>query len=256
LRASRRNLAKVSIITPAYNSERLIADALDSIAAQNYDGLEVIVVDDCSNDATVDVVRQRSSADNRIRLIRQPVNAGPSRARQAALDHATGRYIAFLDSDDFWLPQKLSHQLAFMADRRAALSYTEYRRVSADGARVGKQVRVPAHLDYAALLCNTAIATSTVIVDREKTGPFAMTHTYYDDYALWLSLLRRGHRAYGLKEDLMRYRISRNSWSRNKANSARWVWRTYRDVERLSFARSLWCFGNYACRGALKYRRF
>jgi teichuronic acid biosynthesis glycosyltransferase TuaG len=115
---------------------------------------------------------------------------------------------------------------------------------------------VPAHLDYADLLCNTAIATSTVIVDRQMTGPFAMTHTYYDDYALWLSLLRRGHRAHGLKEDLMRYRVSAKSWSRNKANSARWVWRTYRDVERLSLARSAWYFANYACRGALKYRKF
>jgi teichuronic acid biosynthesis glycosyltransferase TuaG len=249
-------LANVSIIIPAYNAEGVIADALDSIAHQDYDGLEVIVADDCSSDATVDVVQQRSSADNRIRLVRQSVNAGPSHARQAALDHATGRYIAFLDSDDFWLPQKLSRQLAFMAHERAALSYTEYRRVSADGARVGKQIRVPAHLDYGDLLCNTAIATSTVIVDREKTGPFAMSHTYYDDYALWLSLLRRGHRAHGLKQDLMRYRVSANSWSRNKVNSARWVWRTYRDVERLSFARSAWCFANYACRGALKYRKF
>jgi teichuronic acid biosynthesis glycosyltransferase TuaG len=249
-------LAKVSIITPAYNSERVIMEALDSIARQDYDDLEVIVADDCSSDATVDVVQQRSNADNRIRLVRQSVNAGPSHARQVALDHATGRYIAFLDSDDFWLPQKLSRQLAFMAHERAALSYTEYRRMSADGARVGKQIRVPAYLDYADLLCNTAIATSSVIVDRERTGPFAMTHTYYDDYALWLSLLRRGHRAYGLKEDLMRYRVSAKSWSRNKVNSARWVWRTYREVERLSFADSVWCFSNYACRGALKYWRF
>jgi teichuronic acid biosynthesis glycosyltransferase TuaG len=249
-------LANVSIIIPAYNAERVIADALDSVGRQDYDSLEVLVVDDCSNDATVDLVHQRSISDKRIRLIQQPVNGGPSRARQAALDRATGRYIAFLDSDDFWLPQKLSHQLAFMEHERAALSYTEYRRVSADGARVGKQIRVPAHLDYGDLLCNTAIATSTVIVDREKTGPFAMTHTYYDDYALWLSLLRRGHRAYGLKEDLMRYRVGAKSWSRNKANSARWVWRTYRNVERLSFARSAWCFANYACRGALKYRKF
>ena len=249
-------MPEVSIITPAFNAERLIGAALDSIAQQAYEDFEAIVVDDCSGDGTPAVVEQRAKLDPRIRLIRQPENGGPSRARQAALDKATGRYIAFLDCDDVWLPHKLTRQLDFMESRRASLSYTEFRRMSADGMRVGRRVRVPAHLDYADLLCNTAIATSTVIVDRERTGPFAMTHTYYDDYALWLSLLRRGHRAHGLKEDLMRYRVSANSWSRNKANSARWVWRTYREVEGLSVARSAWCFANSACRGALKYRRF
>ena len=249
-------MPKVSIIIPAFNAERVVGDALDSIALQDYADLEAIVVDDCSADGTAEVVRQRAAADQRIRLIRQPVNGGPSKARQAALDRATGRYVAFLDCDDVWLAGKLERQLAFMEAERAALSYTEFRRMSDDGTRVGRRVSVPAHLDYADLLCNTAMATSTVIVDRDVTGAFAMTHTYYDDYVLWLSLLRRGHRAHGLKEDLMRYRVSPSSWSRNKANSAAWVWRTYRDVERLPFARAVWCFANYACRGALKYRKF
>jgi teichuronic acid biosynthesis glycosyltransferase TuaG len=249
-------LAELSIITPAFNAERVVGEALESVARQDHSDFEVLVVDDCSSDGTAELVARHAETDSRIVLIRQTMNGGPSHARQAALDRASGRYIAFLDCDDVWLPQKLARQLAFMHEKDAAFTYTEYRRMSADGSRVGRRVRVPARLDYAGLLCNTAIATSTVIVDRERTGSFEMTHTYYDDYALWLSLLRRGHVAYGLPEDLMRYRVSANSWSRNKANSARWVWRTYRAVEGLSVARSAWCFANYAFRGALKYRNF
>lgn len=224
--------------------------------AQTHAAWELNVVDDCSPDETRAVVRGLAAQDSRIRLIEQRQNGGPAQARQAALDAARGPYIAFLDADDCWLPQKLERQLDFMRHNDAALSYTEYRRVSADGSRLGRLVRVPPRLRYRDLLCNTAIATSTVLIDREKTGPFSMTETFYDDYALWLSILRNGLVAHGLREDLMRYRVVTDSWSRNKANSARWVWQTYREVERLSIPRSAWCFGNYACRAFIKYRRF
>jgi teichuronic acid biosynthesis glycosyltransferase TuaG len=106
------------------------------------------------------------------------------------------------------------------------------------------------------LLGNTAIATSTAIVDRSITGPFHMRRTYYDDFALWLELLRRGHVGHGLTQDLMRYRVVGASVSRNKARSALMIWRTYREVEKLGRARSAWCFANYAVRGVLKYARF
>jgi teichuronic acid biosynthesis glycosyltransferase TuaG len=115
---------------------------------------------------------------------------------------------------------------------------------------------VPARLSYAQLLGNTAIATSTALVDREATGSFRMVKTYYDDFALWLELTRRGHDAFGLDEDLMRYRVLGGSVSRNKARSARMVWRTYREVERLGLARSAWAFTRYALNAARKYRAF
>jgi teichuronic acid biosynthesis glycosyltransferase TuaG len=115
---------------------------------------------------------------------------------------------------------------------------------------------VPDHLSYTDLLKNTAIATSTAMVDTAATGPLRMTRTYYDDYALWLGILRAGHPARGLREDLMRYRVLGQSVSRNKLRSARMVWRVYRDVERLSLPRAVWSFGHYAANALRKYRTF
>jgi len=141
-------------------------------------------------------------------------------------------------------------------ERNAAMSYAQYRRVSADGAAVGKLVDIPDHLTYDKLLRNTIVSTSSVIIDRVLTGPFSMTETFYDDFALWLEILKRGFVAHGFKEDHVRYRVVSSSWSHNKLRSAKWVWRAYRNVERLSIPYAAWCFLNYAWRAILKYRSF
>lgn len=246
----------VSIVTPAYNAARHIQEMIASVQAQTLADWELIVVDDYSRDETASVVRGFADRDPRIRLIEQAKNSGPAAARQRALDAAKARYIAFLDSDDIWLPGKLEDQIAFMRKTNAALTFTAFRRISEDGSSTGRLVGVPRRLSYCDLLKNTAIATSTAIVDRVKTGPFSMTRTYYDDYALWLSILRGGYVAHGLRQDLMRYRVVSRSVSRNKGRSAYWVWRLYRDVEKLSLLRAIWCFMNYAVRASIKYRRF
>jgi teichuronic acid biosynthesis glycosyltransferase TuaG len=246
----------VSIVTPAYNAGRFILETIGSVRAQTFADWEMIVVDDCSRDDTCRIVEEQSRADSRVRLLRHEVNQGPAGARETAIQRGRGRYVAFLDSDDLWTPQKLERQLAFMQRNGAALSFTQFRRIDAQGHTVGRLIDVPEELSYRQLLKNTAIATSTVIVDRGKTGPLHMTRTYYDDYALWLSILRRGFSAHGLREDLMRYRVLGQSVSRNKARSAAMVWRVYRDVEKLGLADSLWCFAHYASRGAFKYRTF
>lgn len=246
----------VSIVTPAYNAERYLAEAIASVVAQSYQDWELVVADDCSRDATARVVAEAAGRDARVRLIALGQNAGPAMARQAALEAAGGRYIAFLDSDDLWLPTKLERQLRFMVERRAGLSFTAFRRISADGSRVGRLIGVPSVLTYPELLGNTAIATSTAIIDRGHTGDFRMVKTYYDDFALWLQITRRGFPAFGLNQDLMRYRVLGGSVSRNKGRSAHMVWRTYREVEKLPFLRSAWCFARYVVNAAAKYRSF
>lgn len=245
----------VSIIMPAYKAAAYVGEAIRSVQAQEHSDWELLVVDDGSPDETAACVSDHARYDSRIRLIRQ-CNSGPALARQRALDAAQGRYIAFLDADDLWLPVKLERQLKFMQDKHAAISFTQFRRMSADGKRVGHLVAIPDRLDYRGLLKRTAIATSTVIIDRHLTGNFRMTRTYYDDYALWLSILKRGFIAYGLQEDLMRYRVLDKSVSRNKWRSAYWVWRIYRDVEGLGIARASWYFAHYAVNGIIKYVRF
>lgn len=246
----------VSIVTPAFNAAKFLSETIESVLAQNHRDWELLVVDDCSSDDTRRVAQEYAARDARIRVLALARNSGPAMARQAAVEAAQGRYVAFLDSDDLWLPQKLERQLAFMQARGAALSFTAFRRISRDGATVGRLIRVPESLSYHQLLGNTAIATSTAIVDRERTGPFRMVKTYYDDFALWLELARRGHAAFGLDEDLMRYRVVGGSVSRNKGRSAMMVWRTYREVERLGLARSCWSFARYALNAVRKYQAF
>jgi len=246
----------VSIVTPAYRASRFIGSTIESVLAQEHTRWEMIIADDCSPDDTVDVVNRYAAADSRVRLVKLNQNHGAAGARNAALEETRGRYVAFLDSDDLWLPAKLRVQLAFMAETNAALSFTSFRRITQSGDRTGRLIPVPERLDYKSLLKNTAIVTSTVMLDTSVTGPVRMTRVYYDDFVLWLSILKRGVVAHGLPSDLARYRVVKQSISRNKANSARQVWRTYRDVERLGFGSAAWCFANYACRAALKYRSF
>lgn len=248
--------ALVSIVTPAYRAAAFIGETIRSVQAQTYPHFEMLIVDDCSPDDTQAVVRAAAAADPRIRLLAQPRNAGPAAARNRALSEARGRWIAFLDSDDLWLPRKLELQLPFHRSQEAKISCTDFCRIDDDGSRTGHRIVAPTRLDYRQLLCNTGIPTSTVLVDRSLTGDFRMKETRCDDYACWLDLLRTGGIAVGLHEDLMRYRVLKSSWSRNKVRYSRHVWKTYRDVERLGLLQSSWSFVHYAVRGVLKYARF
>lgn len=246
----------VSIITPAFNAAAYVEVTIASVQAQSHAHWEMLIVDDCSSDTTVEIVERAVAMDPRIRLIRQRKNGGPAAARNSALEAATGRWVAFLDSDDLWLPGKLESQLAFQRNHSAKVTFTAFRRITADGRQTGRLINIPERVGYRQLLENTVIATSTVVVDREMSGEFRMKAMYYDDFGCWLDLLRGGDVALGLQSDLMRYRVVGQSVSRNKKNSARQVWRTYRTVERLGLLQASWYFVNYAVNGYLKYRRF
>jgi teichuronic acid biosynthesis glycosyltransferase TuaG len=246
----------VSIITPAYKAARIMPATIESVLAQTWPHWEMLVADDCSPDDTREVVRAWSARDPRIQLIPLQRNGGPAAARNAALAQARGRWIAFLDSDDLWLPTKLERSIAFAQQQQAALVYTGFRRISADGSQVGRYIAVPPRLAYRQLLGNTAIATSTVLIDRAQTGDIRMQSVFYDDFVCWLGILKRGLVARGLDQDLMRYRVMQQSVSRNKKRSAQEVWKTYRQVEGLGLLPSCWYFANYAARAFLKYRGF
>jgi teichuronic acid biosynthesis glycosyltransferase TuaG len=246
----------VSIIVPAYKAAAFIDRTIESVRAQTYTQWEMLVADDCSPDNTRELVSAWQEREPRVRLIALERNGGPAAARNAAIAQAQGRWLAFLDSDDMWLPKKLERGLAHAEANRAALVFTGFRRVSADESRTGDYIAVPRTLTYRQLLGNTAIATSTVLIDRNLAGTVQMEHVYYDDFVCWLSILKRGHVAHGLNEDLMRYRVVAKSVSRDKGKSAREVWKTYRDVERLGVMSSAWYFSRYALNALRKYRRF
>lgn len=246
----------ISIITPAYRAEFVISETINSVINQTYKSWEMLIADDCSPDNTTGVIWAAAVDDSRIRLIRCERNGGPAAARNAALQQARGRWVAFLDSDDLWMPTKLEETLEFAKRKNSALTYTGFRRISSDGFFVGHFVDIPDKLNYRQLLSNTAIATSTVLIDRNLVGEVNMQSVYYDDFVCWLGILKRDFTAYGLRKDLMRYRVVSGSVSRNKRRSALEVWRTYREVECLSLSRSLWSFLGYALRASKKYRNF
>lgn len=246
----------VSIITPAYKAAAYIGHTIESVLAQTHGNWEMLIAEDCSPDDTRAVVAQWAARDPRVRLIPMPKNGGPAAARNGALAQARGRWIAFLDSDDLWLPRKLERSLAHARATGAALVFTGFRRISFDGARTGAYIGVPRTLTYRQLLGNTAIATSTVLLDREQTGEVRMKPVFYDDFACWLEILRRGLVAHGLDEDLMRYRVMPASVSRNKKRSAQEVWKAYRQVEHLGPLASAWHFSSYAFHAWRKYRQF
>jgi teichuronic acid biosynthesis glycosyltransferase TuaG len=246
----------VSIIMPSWNVERLIEETVRSVQAQTFGDWELLIADDCSTDRTPQLIEAISERDPRVKLIRQPKNGGPALARQASIDRAEGRFLAFLDSDDLWLPGKLERQIAFAREKHAALSYTAFRRIDETGSTTGRLIEVPPSLSYEQLLKNTAIATLTALVDREIAGPIAMRNEGYDDFCLWLSILKPGHTAYGLNEDLARYRVRGTSVSSRPVRSAKWVWNIYRNVEHLPPLKSAWCFAHWGARAWLKRREF
>lgn len=247
----------VSVITPVFNSERFIEETVRSVQAQTYAEWEMLIlIDDGTTDRTADIVNRLAQDDSRVRLVHVPGGKNVSDARNHGFKMAEGRWIAFLDADDLWLPEKLEKQLDLMRKTGAVLSYTGFRRISLDGSEVGRLIQVPKRVLYTDLLKENPVACCTAIVDREKTGAFSMGDDVHEDLSLWLELLRNGASAVGVRQDLARYRIVPGSRSSDKVLMARWRWRVYRDKERLSLLKALYYFSCYGARTLMKHARF
>lgn len=241
------SLPLVSVVTPAYNAARFLERTIESVRAQTFPDWEMLIVDDGSTDATREIVQRAASHDARVRPLATPGRQGPGGARNRGIEEARGRFLAFVDADDLWLPEKLERQLAFMRDRRSAFSFTGYSIIDENDQPIGRPVRVPARLDYRGLLANTIIGCLTVMLDRETVdSPRMPDLPQHEDLSLWFDILRTGVIAHGMPEILARYRIVRGSASRNKLRSALHVWKLYRERERLSLPRAAWCYAHYA----------
>jgi teichuronic acid biosynthesis glycosyltransferase TuaG len=243
----------VSIITPAYNASQYIEETISSVLKQTFRNWEMIIVDDCSTDNTREKTKALGAEDERIRLICLEENGGAAVARNRGLQLARGRYIAFLDSDDCWKPQKLEKQLSFMKENDYAFTFTAYELMTQEGEFLNKQVWAPDELSYSDLLKNTIIGCLTVMIDREKTGPFQMLNIRTrQDLATWLAILKQGHSAYGLNELLAEYRTGNPSISKNKWKALKMNWFVYRKVEKLNVLKAFWCFSHYAIHAVAK----
>lgn len=236
----------VSVIMPSYNAERFIAESIRSVQQQTYQNWELLVTDDCSTDRTQEILSEFAKSDARIKLFVLPQNSGAAVARNNSLDHASGQYIAFLDSDDQWKPEKLSRQIDFMRAQEAGFSFTSYETIT-EGGVLNNVIHVPETLTYKQYLRNTIIGCLTVMVDRSIVGDFRMPLLRKrQDMATWLSILRKGVVGYGLDEPLSRYRLVSNSISHNKWKAAMVVWKVYRDMEHLPLLTSIRSFIGYA----------
>ncbi|MGD6816671.1 glycosyltransferase family 2 protein [Metabacillus sp. 113a] len=237
----------VSVITPSYNSTKTIGDTIRSVQAQTYSHWEMLIVDDCSTDHSRDYIREFAGADSRIQLIELDENSGAAVARNTALRMVKGKYAAFLDSDDLWHPEKLDKQIRFMEENDYAFTYTKYELMKEDGGRLNQVVEIPDSIGYHGLLKNTIIGCLTAVVNLEKTGPIQMPNIRTrQDFALWLSILKKGITAHGLQETLASYRLVPGSISSNKVKAAKQTWKVYREVEKLSLPYSAVCFAGYA----------
>jgi len=236
----------VSIITPSYNSSLFINDCVRSIISQSYTNWELLIVDDCSLDNSKDIISDFSNIDVRIKPIFLENNVGAAEARNVAIRKAKGKYIAFLDSDDFWSSNKLEKQISFMQKNDIAFSYSTYQFISKDGKELNNVILAPKIMTYHSYLKNTIIGCLTVIIDREKTGDFEMPNIRSShDMALWLLIMKKGFPAYGLNENLAKYRVVPSSNTANKINAAKDVWYVYRKVEKLNILYSAFCFIGY-----------
>jgi teichuronic acid biosynthesis glycosyltransferase TuaG len=233
----------VSVITPCYNSEKYIAESIESVIKQTYTDWELIIINDKSSDLSSQIISEYTSKDNRIKSICLKNNSGAAIARNEGLKAARGKYIAFIDSDDIWFENKLEKQIKFMEDNDVAFSFTAYESFKNKLKNASYRVNVPRRIMYKQLLRNTIIGCSTVIINREKTGNFTMPLIRAgQDTATWLSILKYEKYAYGLDIVLTKYRIVRGSVSNNKFKALRRTWKIYRNVENLNLIYSLCCF--------------
>lgn len=246
----------VSIVVPVYKAEKFIEETIGYVLAQTYTEWELILVADGREDSTIPVIEAYLSEhpDDRIRLVLQEENKGAAMARNRGVMEARGRYIAYLDADDVWLPEKLEKELAFMAKKDAAFIFCGYEFADENAKPTGKVVHVPATITYKQALKNTTIFTTTVVFDTEKLEKerIQMPNVKSEDTALWWKLLREGVVAYGLDENLVYYRRSANTLSSNKLEAIKRIWNLYRNVEGLSLVESAYNFCFWALRAVLR----
>lgn len=245
---------RVSVVMPMYNAERFLRRPVESVLSQSHGDLELLVADDASTDGSRAMIEAYARSDARVRLLPAKRNGGVAEARNRALAAASGEWIAFLDSDDWWHPDKLQRQLDSLRHSGARVGYCAYQRVAEDGRPLGV-VRPPAELGYRDLLKSNHIGNCTGIY-RRTLGEYRFQSVGHEDYVFWLALLRGGERAVCTPGDepLAHYLVRDGSRSANKLRAAAWQWHIYRDVEGLGMMASAGYMLHYV-RQALAKRR-
>ena len=207
---------------------------------------ELLSFNNCSKDNSAQIIKEFQKYDNRIKYIKLKKNSGASVSRNEGIRNAKGRFIAFVDSDDIWKPEKLEIQIKYMLKENLGFTFTSYRYMKENGELTNKIAKAPSKINYNGLLKNTIIGCSTVVIDREIVDYFEMPLVRRgQDTATWLQILRKEKYAYGIEQDLVNYRLVGESLSSNKIKALKRTWNTYRNVEKLGLLKSSYVFCFY-----------
>ena len=242
----------VTVIMPAYNSANTIKQSIESVLYQTMTDFELLIIDDGSRDDTFNIISEFARKDSRIKILKNECNLGVAEARNRALDIAMGKYIAFLDSDDYWEKEKLKRQVELLEDKCGDICFTSYRFINTAGIKIKRAPYiVPLRVEYHGMLRENVIGLSTALVRRDAIKGLKFDNRWFhEDYVFWLELLRAGKSAWGLQDILVTYRTGGRS--SNKLNVARNRWRIYRKQQKLSVMMSFYYFCCYAYNGIKK----
>ena len=246
----------VSIIMPAHNAAKTIVQSIESVLQQSYQQWELLVIDDCSTDETVSLVTSYAQKDARIKLLRTDKSVGkPYYPRNVGIKNASGSYIAFLDSDDIWLPTKLEKQIPLFADKNVAIVFSYYEKFSSDQVeeKTKRIVRSPEQVSFQSALYGNPIGNLTGIYDTEKVDKVYYEDVGHEDYVLWLTILKQGFIAINTNTVEARYRVAEKSVSSNKGKAALWTWNIYRKTLGFNLVRATFCYTVYMIKGILKF---
>lgn len=238
---------------PSYNSEKYISDSINSVLKQTYANFELIIIDDASTDSSRKIIKSFLKKDNRIKAIFSKNNRGVSTSRNKGINASKGKYIAFLDSDDIWLEDKLKKQVKFMEEKNISFCCCDYEFISEDNTKLNRKVPVPVKTNYNQLLKYNTIGCLTVMINKEKIKNIYMKKVFHEDYIAWLEIAKQGYQIYGIQETLALYRKRKKSVSNNKINAAKWTWYILRNIEGLSLFKSIKCFSFYAIKNIKKH---
>ena len=243
----------ISIITPNYNASKYIAATIESVQKQTYSNWELLIVDDCSSDNSVEIIKTFQKNDARIKLLELTQNAGPAIVRNEGIKQAQGNYLTFIDADDIWLPNFIETSLKKIKESEGFV-FASYHRFNEDLEPCYKDFIVPSKVNYADILKSNSISCLTAFIDIDKLGKFYMPEVLYrQDMGLWLKYLKRIDVAIGIKQPLAIYRIRKKSHSRNKLNLLKHQWKFYRNVAQLSILESMYYFLCWMFFGVRKY---
>ena len=241
------NLGLVSIIIPCYNSESYLANAIDSVLTQTYPHWELFIVDDCSTDKSSAIIADYVAQDSRIHYLKTSSPSGsPCLPRNMGIKAANGRFIAFLDSDDCWLPTKLEEQLPLFEKPNVGIVYSNYEKISENGKRSQRIVKAPLSVSYRQLLLGNVIGCLTAVYDTAKVGKVYFENHSHEDYILWLAILKKECVAQSCGTVTACYRVREHSVSSNKLKALLWQWDIYRNVEKIGILKAAYCFMHYA----------